>query len=97
MTYCLRECTFNQYVYIHVYKPQTFFHGLIETLGMKRTKMTETQTQILMERFKAEAYPKKEDKCQLAQSLSTTKKKIERWFKYMRSKKVAEGVLNQSE
>ena len=59
--------------------------------------MTETQTQILMERFKAEAYPRKEEKCELAMSLNTTKKKIEIWFKYMRRKKVAEGMLNQSE
>ena len=70
---------------------------MIAALDMKSTRMTETQTQILMEMFKANAYLKKEEKCQLAKSLNSTKQKIASWFKYMRHKNVREGMLNPSE
>ena len=59
--------------------------------------MTEAQTQILMERFKAKKYLSKEEKRQLAKSLNITVNKVEIWFSNKRCKKVAQGMLNQSE
>ena len=59
--------------------------------------MTKAQTQILMERFKAKEHLRKEEKFQLAKSLNFTIQKVDKWFNYMRRKKVAERMLNQSE
>ena len=58
--------------------------------------MTEAQKQILMERFKAKKHLRKEEKFHLAKSLNITVDKVENWFRTMRRKKVAQGMLNQS-
>ena len=60
-------------------------------LGILR-RMTESQVQILMESFKTNPYPRKEHKHQLSESLNITQKNIEKWFDYMRHKKLKEGV-----
>ena len=62
---------------------------------MKKIKMTPTQTQILMEMFEANAYPEKEQQDNLAMLLNITKTRIECWFKNMRKKKAAEGILKK--
>ena len=59
--------------------------------------MAETQTNILMERFQANAFPTKEQMLQLAGSLNSTIKRINTWFKKMRRKNIAEGLLKRSE
>ena len=64
---------------------------------MKWKKMTETQTQTLMETFQAKEYPTNEEKYQLAKSLNLTIKKVKNWFNYIRGRKVAKERLNQSE
>ena len=80
-----------------LYKPQIVLNGFIQTLDMKRIRMTEAQTQILMEKFKAKKHPRKEEKFHLAKSLNITVDKVENWFRRKRRKKVPQGMLNQSE
>ena len=48
-------------------------------------------------KVKKDVFLKKEDKCQLSKSLNLTIRQVEGWFNRMRSKNVAEGMLNQSE
>ena len=50
-----------------------------------------------MEWFQANAFPTKEQMLQLAGSLNITKKRITTWFKKMRHKNIAEGLLKRSE
>ena len=62
---------------------------------MKRWNKCETGQ--LMELFHAKAYPNREELCQLAKSLDTSLRRVECWFSSMRYKKVAEGMLLESE
>ena len=80
-----------------MYHPGIFINGLFPVLGMPSTKLTPSQTQILMETFQANAYPKKEQMDHLAMSLNITKSKVKNWFGNMRHKKVAEGLLKRGE
>ena len=59
--------------------------------------MTLSEVEILLESFKSNPYPRKEDKDQLAESLDISRKKIDLCFNYMRVKKLREGVLKKSE
>ena len=59
--------------------------------------MNDTQTQILMERFKNTVYLDKEETDHLAMSLNVKKKNIENWFGNMRRRKEQEGMLKRSE
>ena len=56
--------------------------------------MTKTEVDILLESFKTDPYPRKEEKNRLAESLNISRRKIELWFSNMRKKK---GVLKKSE
>ena len=60
-------------------------------------RLTEYQSQILMERFQANPYLRKEEKCQLAESLNITKEKIKVWFDYRRSKAKTKSLLSKGE
>ena len=77
-----------------------FFTGLFPVLGtyMRRvkTEMTPSQTRILMDKFQANAYLRKEEIHQLAMSLNTTRKRINNWFSHRR-RKVLNGLSSQSE
>ena len=59
--------------------------------------MTKSETETLMAMFQHSAYPKKQEICQLAKSLSIGESQINRWFVAMRSKKKAEGMHFGSE
>ena len=50
-----------------------------------------------MKLFYAKAYPERKELCQLAESLNTSYKRVETWFANMRYRKVAEGMLLESE
>ena len=80
-----------------MYQPGSFINGFSPDLPMPRTKMTPPQTQMLMETFQANAYPKKEQMNHLAMSLNITKNKVETWFSNMRHKKVAKGLLKKGD
>ena len=86
VTYCVSECTFNEYVFMYVVQATNFFHGLIATFDtcMKRTRMTEAQAQMQMKGLKTKTYVRKEGMCQLAKSLKITRKRTESWHKYFR-------------
>ena len=60
-------------------------------LGRKR--WTEKEVKTLMKSFKANPYPGREEKHQLAMSLNTSPKSIKTWFRCMREKKSKEGFL----
>ena len=62
-----------------------------------RKSRTENEVKILRKSFKANPYPGRKEKHQLAKSLNTSQRAIERWFRYMREKKLKEGFLNTSE
>ena len=59
--------------------------------------MTESQLEILMKRFKANPYPRKKEKHQLAKLLNTSEKVIHVWFSNRRHRKSKEGFLRTSE
>ena len=50
-----------------------------------------------MERFQANPYVRKEEKCELAKSLNITKEKIKVWFEYRRSKAKTKSLLSKGE
>ena len=60
-------------------------------------RMTNYQNQMLLKMFEANAYPGKEELCQIARSLSTSVERIVRWMTKMRLKKRANGVLLKGE
>ena len=62
-----------------------------------RQKGIEIQERVLMESFKADPYPGKQQKHHLARSLNVSQKAIQQWFNHMRQKKSKEGVLKKSE
>ena len=55
-------------------------------------KYTKYQTQVLMTMYEANPCPGIEELCQIASSLGTSKRRINRWFIRMRCKKKLEGV-----
>ena len=66
-------------------------------LGRKKGPFTQTEKQVLKEKFKTNEYLTKEERHQLSVSLNTTEKRIEGWFCRMRMKKAAEGTLSACE
>ena len=62
-----------------------------------RERLTKNQKQVLMKMFQANAYPRKDELCQAATSLTTSKQKIQRWLVQMRMRKRAQGELLESE
>ena len=55
--------------------------------------MREYRNKILMKSFQANPLPKKEEKLRLVKSLNISEKRIESWFKNIRYKKRAQGLL----
>ena len=70
---------------------------MFSILGQKWQLFTETQKQVLMERFKANEYLTKKERHELSMSLNTTEKRIIIWYRRMREKKAAEGIWSQRE
>ena len=64
-------------------------------LGLK--KKAESQVETLMKSFKANPHPGPMEKYQLAKSLNISKSALEKWFSYMRSKKLRQGSPKESE
>ena len=64
-------------------------------LGRKRK--SESQLETLKKSFKADPYPGKSDKDQLAKSLNISKNAVYKWFRVMRSKSFKKGLLKKSE
>ena len=62
---------------------------------LRRISFLENQTKILMERFQANKFPTKEEKCELAMSFNSTVKRIANWYGYMRHKQGAKERLSQ--
>ena len=60
-------------------------------------KWNKCETGELMKVFHTKAYPERKELCQLAKSLNTSFRRVERWFSNMRYRKVAEGMLLESE
>ena len=50
-----------------------------------------------MERFLVNEYLRKGEKCQLANLLNISQKRVEKWFRNMRHKRKAQGMLPKSE
>ena len=48
-----------------------------------------------MEKFQANKFPTKGEKCKLAMSFNTTEGKISQWYKYMREKRRAKERMSQ--
>ena len=59
--------------------------------------MTECQTQMLKEIFKANAHPNKEELRRHAKSLCISERRLENWLIYMCRKKKAESAFPGSE
>ena len=59
-------------------------------LDPKRIKFPATLNKILMERFQANKFPTKEERCQLAMSFNITEERITNWYKDMSQRKGAE-------
>ena len=59
--------------------------------------LTPDQTQTLKKRFKEKPYLDKGEKCQLANLLQTTEKKIAKWFGDRRSQRRQAGLLAKGE
>ena len=57
--------------------------------------MSEYQNKILMKSFQTNPYLKKEEKHRLVQSLNISELRIENWFKNMRHRKRAKGLLSE--
>ena len=55
--------------------------------------MSEYQNNILLKSFQANPSLTKEESLRLVKSLNINKMRIENWFKYMRRKKGAKGLL----
>ena len=64
---------------------------------LERRSKTENEVKTLMKSFKANPYPGRKERHQLAKSLNTSQRAIEQWFTYMRRKKSKEGFLKTSE
>ena len=64
-------------------------------LEMKITRAR--QLDILKESFRANPYPRSEDKDQLAQSLNISRNVVSKWFRNMRQRKPSESVISKSE
>ena len=60
-------------------------------------RKTEYEVKTLMKSFKANPYPGRKEKHQLAKSLNTSQRAIERWFSHLRIKKSKEGFMKLSE
>ena len=65
------------------------------TLGSK--SKTESQVKALMESFKADPYPQKEEKHQLAKSINISHGDVEQWFCNIRHRTSKEGLLEKSQ
>ena len=59
--------------------------------------MTQCQNEMLMTVFQDNAYPKSEEKRQLAKSFGLSETQVRRWFINMRRRKKIEGVSFESE
>ena len=66
-------------------------------LRAKYKNWTKCQTEQLVMSFNAKAYPDKEEIQWLAKSFNTSERRIGTWFSQMRCKKIAEGMLIESE
>ena len=64
---------------------------------MQKKKWNKREKEKLLEIFNSKVYPEREELCQLAKSLNTSRKRVDNWFSNMRSKKIAEGMLLESE
>ena len=68
-------------------KTRNFLMEMFSILGQKWQLFTETQKQVLMERFKANEYLTRKERHELCMSLNTTEKRIIIWYRRMREKK----------
>ena len=59
--------------------------------------MTKCEQEILMKSFRANPYPTKEEKCQLAMSLNTSQKVIQIWFGNCRQREKNKREMKRSE
>ena len=84
---------FNKFVYTYTVQARNF--NQLSPARLKR--MTANQTLILMEKFRAKAYLRREETYELSLSLNISKKRIQNWFSSRRRGKVAHGLLYESE
>ena len=76
---------------------EMFTTGTPSELRVKYKNWSKCQTEQLIKSFDANVYPKKEELCQLAKSLNTSRKRIANWFGHMRHRKRAQGMLIEGE
>ena len=77
---------------------RNFFYT--ETLAMpfiQKRGWNKCEKEKLLKCFHSKLYPDSEELSQLAKSLNASRRRVENWFTYMRSKKVAEGMSLDSE
>ena len=70
------------------------FNGILPILGFKRKTLTKGQKRILMEQFQAKRYLSKQESRKLAMLLNMKESTIANWYRMMRRKKAAEGMLS---
>ena len=89
-----------KYIHVHIHvgaTQQECQTGRHPNLCMKHKRWTESQTELLMKSFQANAYPGKKELDQLTKSCNSSKKMIQNWFSAKRLKETRKGMLPESE